>query len=231
VPHPQPPIRLRLPDYGRNQNVILRILVLSLVLLLQACSEETVYRSLPAGATVLAFGDSVTYGTGARAGEDWPTLLAQSTGWDVTNAGIPGDTAHNAQHRLPALLSELDPELVIIELGGNDFLRRLPLTGVREALRSMILQVQGGGAIAVLVSVPQFSMLRATVGNYSDSPMYEELAEELGVLLAADVFADVLSDENLRADRIHPNASGYRVFNQELMAYLQVWGLLEGRSD
>jgi acyl-CoA thioesterase-1 len=209
----------------------MQFLVLSLVLLLQACSEEAVYSALPADATVLAFGDSVTYGTGARAGEDWPTLLAEETGWNVVNAGISGDTAHNAQHRLPALLSELEPELVIIELGGNDFLRRLPLAGVREALRSMILQVQGGGAIAVLVSVPQFSMLRATVGNYSDAPMYEELAEELGVLLAADVFADVLSDENLRADRIHPNAGGYRVFNQQLMVYLRAWGLLESSSN
>jgi acyl-CoA thioesterase-1 len=211
--------------------VIRRFLGLSLVLLLQACSEESAYSALPANATVLAFGDSVTYGTGARAGEDWPTLLAEETGWNVVNAGISGDTAHNAQHRLPALLSELEPELVIIELGGNDFLRRLPLAGVREALRSMILQVQGGGAIAVLVSVPQFSMLRATAGLYSDAPMYEDLAEELGVLLAADMFADVLSDESLRADRIHPNASGYRVFNQQLMVYLRAWGLLESSSD
>ena len=215
---------------GRTREVIIRFLVLSLVLLLQACSEESVYSALPVNTIVLAFGDSVTYGTGARVGEDWPTLLAEDTGWNVVNAGISGDTAHNAQYRLPALLAELEPELVIIELGGNDFLRRLPLAGVREALRSMILQVQGEGAITVLVSVPQFSMLRATAGIYSDAAMYEELAEELGVLLAADVFADVLSDENLRADRIHPNASGYRVFNQQLMLYLQTWGLLKGKS-
>lgn len=220
-----------MPDDRRTRDVIVRFLVLLLVLLLHGCSEEAVYIALPANATVLAFGDSVTYGTGAGAGEDWPTLLAEDTGWNVVNAGISGDTAHKAQYRLPALLAELEPDLVIIGLGGNDFLRRLPLADVRAALRSMIIQVQGEGAIPVLLSVPKFSMLRATLGNHSDAPMYAEIAEELGALLAADVFADVLSDENLRADPIHPNASGYRVFNQRLIDYLKVWGLLKRGSD
>ena len=67
---------------------------LALAPLLGACSKKSPrLQSLPAGATVLAFGDSVTYGTGAQAGQDWPSLLAGLSGWNVINAGIAGDTA------------------------------------------------------------------------------------------------------------------------------------------
>ncbi len=208
----------------RPRQVFLYLLT---ILLLSACGEEVTRDALAPGTTVLAFGDSVTFGTGAGRGEDWPSLLAAASQWNVINAGIPGDTAHNAQHRLPDLLARFEPELVIIELGGNDFLRGLSLAGVRDALRTMVQQSRASGAEVVLVSVPRFSMLHAATGLYSDSPIYEELAEELDLLLAADVFADVLSEEAFRADRIHPNAAGYREFNRLLMERLQDWGLLQ----
>ncbi|MBP6139497.1 MAG: arylesterase, partial [Brachymonas sp.] len=83
---------------------------LALAPLLGACSKKSPrLQSLPAGATVLAFGDSVTYGTGAQAGQDWPSLLAGLSGWNVINAGIAGDTAAEGKNRLPELLASHSP--------------------------------------------------------------------------------------------------------------------------
>lgn len=196
------------------------------LLLLVACSDPPpAYQSLGRDAAVLAFGDSVTHGTGAQAGEDFPTLLARDTGWQVINAGVAGDTAEKARGRIAGLLQEHDPELVIVELGGNDFLRRQPADQVKEHLREIITAVRDYGSLPVLVAVPEFSVISATVGSLSDSPIYEELAEEEGILLIDDVFSEVLSEERLRADRIHPNAQGYRQLAEGIAEVLTEAGL------
>ena len=194
--------------------------------LLYAGGGEVVHQALPVDARVLAFGDSVTYGTGAGRGEDYPSRLRARTGWNVINAGIPGDTATRARDRLAPLLLKHAPDMVIIELGGNDFLRKQNVNTVIAALRSIIRQSQDAGAVTVLVAVPQFSLLGATIGSLNDSPIYAMLAEEEGALLVPGVFAAVLSEDALRADAIHPNAAGYRQFNNELIQLLLRWGLL-----
>jgi acyl-CoA thioesterase-1 len=198
---------------------------LLLSLLLLGCRGEV--EKLPplaAGATVLAFGDSVTFGTGAKSGsEDYPTLLAARTGWNVINAGIPGDTALNAKNRVADALNDSKPSMVIVELGGNDFLRRRPEPEVKEDLRAILRSVKQAGAVPVLVAVPELSL---GLTSLSDSAIYEELAEEEKVWLVKKVFAGVLSDQDLRADRIHPNAQGYRVMTEGIARSLQDSGLL-----
>ena len=79
--------------------------------LLAACGKSVKLAAIAPGKTVLAFGDSVTFGTGAAPGEDWPSLIAARTGWRVINAGVPGDTAEAGKNRLPALLAEHRPEI------------------------------------------------------------------------------------------------------------------------
>ena len=81
---------------------------------------------VPAGSTVLALGDSLTYGTGASPETAYPTVLAELSGWNVVNAGVSGNTSAQALERLPGLLAEHQPKLVIVSIGGNDFLRQLP---------------------------------------------------------------------------------------------------------
>ena len=212
--------------FGKRDNSIYCLVWLTLCLALSGCGSDVKYEALPAGATVLVFGDSITFGTGAGVDEDFPSLIAKDTGWNVVNAGIPGDTALDAQHRLEALLVEHQPGLVIVELGGNDFLRKKRTDAVQEALRAIIRQAQAAGAIVVLVAVPELSLLRASIGALRDSSIYEVLAREEGVLLAPDILAEVLSDESLIADPIHPNAAGYRQFSEALLALLRGWGLL-----
>ena len=201
------------------------ILALAAAALSAACGREAKLPALAAGARVLAFGDSVTYGTGAGEGEDWPTLLAQATGWDIVNAGIPGDTAQAGRHRLQALLDEFAPELVLVEIGGNDFLRRRTEAEVKEDLRGIVRLARASGAQAVLVGVPSPSLSGAAIGRLSDSSIYAALAGEEGLPLVPDVFADVLSKAELRADRIHPNAQGYRRMADGIHARLREIGL------
>jgi acyl-CoA hydrolase len=179
---------------------------------------------LEADAVVLAFGDSITHGTGARSGEDYPTALAALTGWRIINAGIPGDTSRAATGRIAPTLGKHRPDLMILELGGNDFLRQRQASAVKTDLRRIIRTAQQAGTEVILMAVPRLSLARAQLGVLEDSPIYAELAEEEGVPLFADSLSDILSDDALRADHIHPNAEGY----QQLAAALQQFLLQQG---
>ncbi len=203
-----------------------RLLFLLFVLVVAGCGGKPKVSSLPAGSAVLAFGDSVTFGTGAAPGEDWPTRLAAISGWNITNAGIPADTAEAAKGRIGAAIAQTAPALVIVELGGNDFLRRRPEGQVKEDLRKILLEVRRAGIPAVLVAVPRFSLIGAVVTGLPDADLYAQLAEEEKVPLVPRVFARILSDPGLKADQIHPNAEGYRQLADGIAAGLREAGYL-----
>ncbi|MCB1689541.1 MAG: arylesterase, partial [Halioglobus sp.] len=152
--------------------------------------------------------------------------LAALAGLTIVNAGVSGDTARAAVSRLEPLLERHKPDLVIVELGGNDFLRKAQPTKVKEFLRDIIDKASASGALVALVSVPRLSLLRASVGALDDSPIYAELAEEEGVVLVPAIFSQVLSDGALRADEIHPNAQGYEALAQGIHTVLVERGLL-----
>lgn len=187
-------------------------------------------RAVPAGATVLALGDSITYGTGGGGPEaSYPAVLAKLTGWNVVNAGIPGDTSAQALARLPGLLQEHQPQLVLVSIGGNDFLRKRPDADVRADIRRICQQAAQSGAQVLLVAVPRPSMVGALAGALGDHAMYAELAEELKLPLHADGWSKVLSDEKLRSDQIHANARGYEQFARSLFATARDVGLFDGK--
>ena len=197
-----------------------------LLLVVPACGDRDRFKPLPPGSTVLAFGDSVTAGVGADGGGNYPARLAAATGWTVVNGGLSGDTARGAGKRLAPLLAAHHPALVIIELGGNDFLRQTPAARVHTDLQDVIREASASGAEVALVAVPRLSLLRASVGALADSPIYAQLAEEEGVLLVPAIFSEVLSDPELRADEIHPNARGYEQLADGILAELTKAGLV-----
>ena len=198
--------------------------------IISACGRKAQLPAISPGKTVLAFGDSVTFGTGASPGEDWPSLLARSTGWRVNNAGIPGDTAEAAQERIQALLDEHQPALVIIEMGGNDFLRRRAQKAVKEDLRRIIRQVRQSGSQSVLLAVPELSLLSVVTRKASDAPIYRELAEEEKIPLISDLFSDILARPELCSDQIHPNARGYQQMASGIHAQLKKLGLISASA-
>ena len=140
--------------------------------LFAGCGKLKKLPALPPGSGVLAFGDSVTWGTGAGPDEDWPSRLATATGWRIHNAGVPGDTAEAARTRLPALLAAQRSALVIIEIGGNDFLRRRPVAAVKEDVRQLVRTAAASCARVVLVAVPELSLLGALTQRPSDAALY-----------------------------------------------------------
>lgn len=197
-----------------------------LAMLLCGCNSRTPVMAVPAGSTVLAFGDSVTAGVGASSGEDWPTRLQAISAWQIRNAGLAGDTAEAAAARLDAELVQSNPALVIIEIGGNDFLRRRPPERVKEDIRALIQRARASGARVVLVAVPSLSLLAAVSGRLRDAALYAELAQEEKLPLVENVFSDVLSEPALRADPIHPNRLGYETLAEGIAASLVEQGIL-----
>jgi len=209
-----------------QRRLFLQTISLLLAGSIAGCSKEPRLPAIAAGKTVLAFGDSVTYGTGAATGQDWPTLLAGKSGWRVINAGVPGDTAEAATGRIQGLLDEHQPALVILELGGNDFLRRRPPKAVKEDLRRIIQSVRRHGSQLVLIAVPEFSLLSVVARKPSDAALYGELAKEEKVPLISDVFSNILARPELCADQIHPNANGYQEMAAQFQIQLKKLGLL-----
>lgn len=193
--------------------------------LLAACGRKRPrYAVIAAGATVLALGDSLTFGTGGN-GASYPTRLAQLTGWNVVNGGVPGDTSAQARQRLPALLTQHAPALALLSIGGNDFLRRVPEADTRAAIAAMLTEIRAAGAQPVLIAVPRPTIAGALLRSLDDHPLYESLATEQHVPLFAESWAMVLSDPALKSDQVHANAAGYERFASELHRFLRESGI------
>jgi acyl-CoA thioesterase I len=204
-----------------------RLFLLLFSLLAMSCSHAEQHSVVPAGETVLVLGDSISYGNGANVGEDYPTLLAAKTGWNIINAGVPGDTTEMGLARLPELLEDNSLKLVLVELGGNDFLHHIPRAQTTANLQKILAMIKVKQIPAVILAIPKASLFGAAVGNLSDDPMFEELGKENDTAVIADDLANVLSQNELKADPIHPNALGYQKLAEAIEKSLKVQGFLE----
>ncbi len=192
----------------------------ALAALLAACDDGPRLAPLPPGGVILAFGDSITHGTGAREGESYPDVLAVLTGRTVVNAGVPGEVTAGGLRRLPGVLEQVRPALVVLCHGGNDILRRHDLAQAAENLKQMIALARAAGAQVVLLGVPRFGLILDT------AEFYDAVASEMEVPMEADVLPEVLSDNALKADAVHPNAAGYARLAQAIQIMLRERGAL-----
>ena len=186
-----------------------------------ACSGTKKETALPAGSKVLALGDSLTAPHGVKPGEDWPTLLGQKTGWAVINAGISGNTSAQALDRLPGLLDEHQPQLVLVSLGGNDMLRKLPQEQTVTNLGRMLDLARASGAKTVLLATPKPSLAGAVFNNLAPADFYADVAKDKKVPLIKDALPEVLSDTALKSDQLHPNAAGHAQIGEMIYAELK----------
>lgn len=189
-----------------------------------ACSRSPAGKTLPAGSTVLALGDSLTFGYGAPPGAGFPEILAQLSGWNVINGGVNGDKSADALRRLPPLLAQYKPQLVMTGIGGNDFLRREPTRVTRDNLSAIADTVARQNIGQILIAQPQVSTGALITGRLSDHPLYAEVAAEKNIALFAGAWSDILSDKKLKSDQIHANGRGYRQFAEKLYLFLQKQG-------
>ncbi len=186
------------------------VLLILLVWLLWPSPYSKVANLASRGTNIIAFGDSLTAGYGAQPGEDYPTRMAAILGVPILNAGVSGDTTDMALARIDTDVLTRDPRIVIVGLGGNDFLRGVPISTTEANLRSIIRRVQSAGAVSVLIGY-RFPSLNA---NYGD--MYERVAKDEHCLLVAGVLKGIWTDPSLKSDEIHPNARGYQLMAERI---------------
>lgn len=192
------------------------------VLFLSACDKPTpVFEQLSPDAVILAFGDSLTYGSGASQNADYPTILSTLSSHEIINAGIPGEISQNGLNRLPALLDEYQPELLILIHGGNDMIRRIPPQQISNNLKQMINEAKQRNIKVVMLGVPKLNLFLLNSAEF-----YQQVAEEQKVPIDLETLPEILSTNTLKSDTIHPNNEGYRIMAENIYKLLVDSGAL-----
>jgi len=197
------------------------LLLLGLVIMVVIQRNQTKVTSLQRGEKILAFGDSLTYGFGAKSGEGYPEKLSLSIGIPVINAGINGDTSLDGLKRISTLLNDPEIKLMLLCFGGNDILQKRSLSALKGNLKQIIRVAKERGVKVLLISVPDIGVF-----GLSPLPLYEALADEMEIPLLAGVLADILDQPKLKSDQVHPNVAGYTIFAKEIEKKLRALGYI-----
>jgi acyl-CoA thioesterase I len=189
---------------------------LFLCLFLFGCtSTQPTLSQLPDNAVILAFGDSLTSGVGAPAGSSYPEVLETLIHRKVIKSGISGEVSGEGLIRLPGELSVHKPKLVLLCMGGNDILRKLDSEKTAQNIIRMVQMIRDSGAEVVLMGVPVPGLMLSTAS------FYKKISKDMGVPLEKSLLADILADNKLKADAIHPNGEGYRLLAEGIAAFLR----------
>lgn len=196
------------------------ILLLIISLTVTSCGSSGELPRLSTDAVILSFGDSLTRGKGAEDHQSYPALLQNLTNLKVINAGRSGEVSEEGLKRLPSLLDQHTPDLLILCHGGNDILRKKDLITMGENIRKMISLAEERNIPVVLLGVPRPGLF------LSSAEIYSEIAESTGVIFIEDLIADVLSDKALKYDIAHPNQYGYEKIAKSIYDTLQDHGAI-----
>jgi lysophospholipase L1-like esterase len=197
------------------------VLVFYSLLLVAACGDDIPQLSpLARDAVILAFGDSLTRGTGAGDAQSYPAQLQALTGRRVVNAGVPGELSVDGLARLPSVLEDTKPALLLLCHGANDMLRKKNLSKATKNIRDMITLARQRNVPVVLIGVPKPGLLLST------ADFYAEIAAGAGIPSELDVVAEIVSDPSLKSDAVHPNAQGYRKMAEAVFELLRSSGAL-----
>jgi len=185
--------------------VIFAVLALGIGIYLRHTVWYPITNKIGSGTSIVAFGDSLTYGTGAGRGQDWPALLAAKSGRSIINKGVPGETTSDALQRVDKDVLSLEPRIVILGFGGNDVLQRVSEEQIFANLKTLIGEIQDSGAMVVLLGLNGFPF----GGSLADG--YKAVAREKGCVLVPNILGGILTNPKLKSDQVHPNAEGYKV--------------------
>jgi acyl-CoA thioesterase-1 len=168
------------------------------------------------GEVVVFFGDSITQGYGVRPEESFPALVARDLGLATfVNAGVSGDTTAAGLARIERDVLSHRPRLTLVEFGGNDFLRRVPVEETLQNLDGIVKTLITEGTMVVILQV--------NAGLMGDPYLqgYRAVADRHGAVLVEDVLSGILSDPRLKLDPIHPNGRGHRVVADRVVKVLR----------
>ena len=186
--------------------------------LLAACGKSAQVSPLASDDVVLAFGDSLTFGTGASPGESYPAQLQTLIGRKVVNAGVPGEISSDGLQRLPEVLEEVKPKLLILCHGGNDLLRKLGEAQVAANVRAMIRAAKDKGIDVVLIATPKPGL------SISPPDFYAEIAKEFRLPYEDTALKTIMRDSEFKSDIAHPNARGYAKLAEAIATLLKKSG-------
>lgn len=193
------------------------VLICIFLLIIMKNSKDTVDAiNLKDTSVILAFGDSLTNGFGVKNEFSYPKQMQIKTGLKVINAGINGELSSEGLIRLPLLL-ESKPDLVILCHGGNDILRKLSVNKLKHNILQMIRMIQKSGAHVLLVGIPDFYLF-----SFDIHDIYEEIADETGVMLEDDVLRYIELNRSLKSDYVHPNEKGYEMMADAFIEILKI---------
>jgi lysophospholipase L1-like esterase len=202
------------------KNIVFGILIFSF-LAITSCSSGPKLKELNKDSVILAFGDSLTYGTGAEKENSYPSVLEKLISRKVINEGIPGEVSITGLKRLPEVMDKHQPSLMILCHGGNDILRKKDLNAAKNNIIKMIKLARERNIEVVLIGVPKFGLI------LSPAEIYNEIAEELKIPYEKDILSDVLQNPKMHSDPIHPNAAGYHKIAESIAVLLEKSGALK----
>lgn len=191
-----------------------------MVFIFAGCSSPRL-APLPSDAVIIAFGDSLTAGYGVNKAASYPQVLQELTGLQVINAGVSGETSTQGLKRLPVLLEQYQPQLVILFEGGNDVLQKRPEEEIKQNLTAMIQLIKQSGADVLLIGVPEKKLFGSSL------PLYDQLASELDVPLEEDIVANLMKRPSMKSDFVHFNSQGYAALAQAIYEKLQETGAIQ----
>jgi acyl-CoA thioesterase-1 len=187
------------------EKINFKSLFVILLIILCGCARPEIPNLNNKGANIICFGDSITFGYGANPGEDYPTVLSNLVSAPVINAGVDGDTTFEALARIESDVLSKDPYLVIVEFGGNDFLRKVPKADTIKNLGEVIERIHQHGAIVALVDISAgffFQEYRAA---------FKKLAKDKKTIFVPVVLTNIITNPAMKSDFFHPNARGYQM--------------------
>jgi len=168
----------------------------------------------PKNQTIVAFGDSLVEGVGAGEGNDFVSVVGRTLGREIINKGKSGDTTADGLSRIDDALAE-DPGIVIVLLGGNDALRRIPKKETFTNLGIIVERFQSAGAVVVLLGV------RGGILGDGYANEFEAVAEKYHTPYVSNVLEDLITNPKLMFDGIHPNDQGYAIVAERVVKVLQ----------
>lgn len=182
-----------------------------LAVLFASCSKREIKNINSKGQNIICFGDSITLGYGAGAGEDYPSALAKSVNKSVLNMGVDGETSEEALKRLNADVLDREPLLVIIEFGGNDFLRKITKEATMRNIKEMVHKIHKQGAMVAIADISAGMFL----ADYREE--LSKIAKETGAIFIPDILNGIITNPSMKSDFLHPNGAGYQLIAQKVL--------------
>lgn len=175
-----------------------------------ACARKDIKNINSKGQNIICFGDSITRGYGANAGEDYPAALSKLTNNPVLNMGVEGETTVEALRRIKEDVLDKEPLLVVIEFGGNDFLTKISKENTMRNIKEMVHNIRAAGSMVAIADISAGMFL----AEYREE--FSRLAKEEGAIFIPAILNGIITNPSMKSDFLHPNGTGYKLIAQQV---------------